>query len=88
MPPLDKELSVEKMRAEHTKIKARWLDSEHRKRLYHEMFGARAGELGRVRKAVCVALGSLSTSWHYRNRSVWQFALFMDLVDMRTCDYS
>lgn len=83
LPPLDKELTVEKMTEEHEKIKARWAGSEHRKKLAGLLDQKMPGKEWGVKKAVCIALGSLSVEWHTRIRSVWQFAFFMDIVDLR-----
>lgn len=80
---MDPDLTVERMREEHEKIKARWVGSSHRRKLVDALDGGRAGDLGLVRKAVCVALGSLSVNWHTRVRSVWQFVMFVDVVGMR-----
>lgn len=90
MPPVDKELSVQKMKEEHEKILGRWRGSEHRNAMVRELEKRRPSE-GKegeskgwgVSKAVCIALGSLSMEWHVRIRSVWQFAFFMDVVDLR-----
>ena len=74
---------MEKMREEHEKIKARWVDSEHRRKVYEGLEKRRSGDCWDVKKAVCIALGSPSMDWHLRMRSVWQFALFADVLDMR-----
>lgn len=93
LPPVDKDLTVEKMQEEHEKALRKWRDTDQRKRVVAELERRRpkngkvidgvASEGWGVKKALCVALGSLSVEWHTRARSVWQFAFFMDLVHLR-----
>ena len=80
---VDKELSVEKMKEEHKKIKTKWVESEYRKRVVEEMDKKSPNGGWCVKKALCIALGTLSADWHVRVRSAWQFALFMDIVEIR-----
>lgn len=81
MAPVDPDLTVEKMREEHERVKRKWVGSAHRK-LVLEALEKKGPETWDVTKAVCIALGSLCLNWHARIRSVYQFAFFMDLLDI------
>ncbi|KAL1305654.1 hypothetical protein AAFC00_007248 [Neodothiora populina] len=83
LPARDPDLTVDKMREEHERVKKKWIASDHRRKV-KEVLEKRIGPEKKwdVRKAVCVALGSLCVNWHTRIRSVYQFAFFMDVVDI------
>ncbi|KAF2004106.1 hypothetical protein P154DRAFT_66528 [Amniculicola lignicola CBS 123094] len=67
-------LTVEKLAAEFGKMRRRFKSSECAKGVGRVL--KRRDWRGRVDKAVCIGIGSLSTDWENRWRSMWQLVLF------------
>lgn len=84
IPPPDPGLSVEKLTAIFHEQTTKWKRTNCRRSVISTIERSSTTVLGNVEKAVCLALGSLSSEGLGRVDGMWQLVALMDIVSLCT----